>query len=150
MKREYPVKQICILLNGNENEMADYLKPQTHTTPAIRLEADKGLIEIRGSSIMEDTRKFYKPLFDWLKDYLKEQRDTTVHIEYSYFNTSTARTFVSFLKLLEPLKAAGFGVEIHWYYPEDDKDIMEAGMDFASVTHLEFKYIARPVETGNK
>ena len=130
--------------------MSDFIKPGTHNTPAIRLEAGKGLVEIRGSSIMEDTRKFYKPVIDWLKNYMEQPRDTTLHIEFSYFNTSTARTLVGMLKMLDPIKRAGCRLEINWYYPEDDKDIKETGMDFAAVTGLEFRYISRPVENNGK
>ncbi len=126
--------------------MSEFVHAGTKKSPAVRLDSAQGLMEIRGSSIMEDTQKFYKPVIDWIKGFLEHPRDLTVHIEFSFFNTSTARTLVNMLKSLSAIKNSGYKLEINWYYPEDDVDIMEAGKDFSWVVQMQFNYISRPVE----
>lgn len=125
-------------------KMSEFVHAGTKKTPAVRLDAAQGMMEIRGSSIMEDTQKFYKPVFDWIREFVEHPRDLAIHIEFSFFNTSTARTLVNMLKTLSAIKNSGCKLEINWYYPEDDVDIMEAGKDFSWVVQMQFNYISRP------
>ena len=60
--------------------------------PTILFNSEKGLIEMKGRSIVENAPGFYEPLIDWLNDYEKNPKpETTVNIHMEYFNTSSSK-----------------------------------------------------------
>jgi hypothetical protein len=112
----------------------------TTKTPTVRFDASKGLIEIKGRSIPENSIEFYKPLVDWLENYAKEaQAQTQVNIQLEYFNTSSSKCILDVFKKLEVINKANSGVTINWFYDEDDEDMLEAGQDYESIIRVPFK-----------
>ncbi len=111
-------------------------------TPYIRFDGEKGIIEIKGRSIPENSIEFYKPLIDWLEDYTaQEKNQTAVNIQLEYFNTSSSKCILDIFKKLEVLFKKGQKVEVNWYYDEDDEDMFEAGEDYQSIINIPFKMI---------
>ena len=43
----------------------------TPKTPAVKFDAEAGILEIKGRSIPENAIEFYRPLVDWLEAYAK-------------------------------------------------------------------------------
>ena len=114
----------------------------TPKTPTIRFDGAKGIIEIKGRSIPENSIEFYKPLVDWLEAYAKEtQPQTQVNIQLEYFNTSSSKCILDVFKKLEAIHKANQGVTINWFYDEDDEDMLEAGQDYESIIRIPFKMI---------
>ncbi len=114
----------------------------TPKTPAITMDPEKGLIEIKGRSIPENSIEFYKPVVDWLDKYEKEPHEiTTVNMQLEYFNTSSSKCILDVFKKLEAIKKARHDVVINWYYEEDDEDMLEAGEDYESIIRIPFKMI---------
>lgn len=99
------------------------------TTPTILLDPGKGLIELRGKSIPENSFEFYEPLYEWLNEYGQDpQEKTQVNLSMEYFNTSSSKEFMKFFKKLEELhKMGSTKVEIKWYHELDDEEMMEMG-----------------------
>lgn len=99
------------------------------TTPSILLDPTKGLIELKGKSIPENSFEFYEPLYDWLNEYSRNPRNqTTVNLSMEYFNTSSSKEFMKFFKRLEDLHRAGStNVVIRWYHEADDEEMLEMG-----------------------
>ena len=63
----------------------------TPKTPTVTFEAN-GKLEIKGRSIPENSVEFYKPLVDWLEQYLSSPAPLTeVSIKLEYFNTRNLR-----------------------------------------------------------
>jgi hypothetical protein len=111
-------------------------------TPSVKFDGEKGIIEIKGRSIPENSIEFYKPLVDWLEDYKDTPMDkTTVNIQLEYFNTSSSKCILDVFKKLEAIHKAKNEVEINWYYEEDDEDMLEAGEDYESIIRVPFKMI---------
>ena len=111
----------------------------TPKTPTVLFDADKGLIEIKGRSIPENSIEFYKQLVDWLDKYKQAaQGETSVNIQLEYFNTSSSKCILDVFKKLEAIKKAGKGVTIYWHYEEDDEDMLEAGEDYESILKIPF------------
>ena len=52
------------------------------------------------------------------------------------------------LKKLDKLYNQNIKVEIHWYYPEDDDDIEEAGEIYANLIDTPVKVIPFSIETA--
>ena len=108
-------------------------------TPLVKFNP-RGNMEFRGRSIPENSIEFYSPVFDWIDDYAKHpQPETTVHIQLEYFNTSSSKCLLDIFKKLQTLHLAGNSkVTVHWYYEEDDEDMLEAGEDYQAIIRIPF------------
>ncbi len=114
----------------------------TPKTPTVFFDAEKGKVEIKGRSIPENSIEFYKPLVDWLEQYLSTPTELTeVNIQLEYFNTSSSKCILDVFKKLEAIYKSGNEVVINWYYEEDDEDMLEAGEDYQSIIRIPFKMI---------
>ncbi|SMO77397.1 protein of unknown function [Saccharicrinis carchari] len=122
--------------------METIVREGTPKTPSIRFDGEKGIIEIKGRSIPENSIEFYKPLIDWLEEYSAQDQDqTAVNVQLEYFNTSSSKCILDLFKKLEGLYKKGQKVEVNWYYEEDDEDMFEAGEDYQSIINIPFKMI---------
>ncbi len=114
--------------------METILIEESSKTPSILMDPEKGLIEIRGRSIPENSIEFYKPLIDWFDNYSNEPiKDTRVNIQLEYFNTSSSKCLLDILKRIEMMYRKGWHMNVNWYYDEDDEDMYEAGEDYQSI-----------------
>ncbi len=114
----------------------------TPKTPEVKFDPEKGVVEIKGRSIPENSIEFYKPLIDWLEEYAKSPLEKTqVNVHLEYFNTSSSKCILDVFKKLETIHKNKFEVMIHWYYEEDDEDMLEAGEDYESIIRVPFKMI---------
>lgn len=115
----------------------------TSRTPFILLDAQKGLIEIRGNSIPENSISFYSRVIDWIKSLENSpKKSVNLVIQLDYFNTSTARSLVEIFNKLSQLHAAGKSeVMVYWEYKSYDEDNLEAGEDFKSVAKVPFEIV---------
>jgi hypothetical protein len=114
----------------------------TPKTPSIKFDEKEGIFEIKGRSIPENSVEFYKPLNEWLDNYMQVPLDkTVVNIRLEYFNTSSSKCILDVFKRLEAIHRTKHDVEINWYYEEDDEDMLEAGEDYDSIIKVPFKMI---------
>ncbi len=114
----------------------------TQKTPTVEFNAEKGVMEIKGRSIPENSIEFYNPLIAWLDEYGKNPKEETiVNIQLEYFNTSSSKCILDVFKKLESIAKAGHDIKVNWYYEEDDEDMLEAGEDYQSIIKLPFKMI---------
>ena len=104
---------------------------ESSKTPYILMDSDKGIIEIKGRSIPENSVEFYKPLISWLNDYsLEEMKPTKVKFQLEYFNTSSSKCILDIFKRLEAMYRKGWDISISWCY---DEDMYESGEDYQSI-----------------
>lgn len=114
----------------------------TPKTPTVNFDSEKGKVEIKGRSIPENSIEFYKPMVDWLEQYLSNPATLTeVNIQLEYFNTSSSKCILDVFKKLEAIYKSGNEVIINWYYEEDDEDMLEAGEDYQSIIKIPFKMV---------
>lgn len=114
----------------------------TTKTPDVNFNAEKGILEVKGRSIPENSIEFYKPLVDWLEEYAQgPQSKTQVNVHLEYFNTSSSKCILDVFKKLEAIHKNKYDVQINWYYEEDDEDMLEAGEDYESIIRVPFKMI---------
>ena len=114
----------------------------TPKTPSVNFDAARGIVEIKGRSIPENSIEFYKPLVDWLEKYSGNPAShTIVNIHLEYFNTSSSKCILDVFKKLELIHKAKNDVVVNWYYEEDDEDMLEAGEDYESIIRIPFKMI---------
>jgi hypothetical protein len=117
----------------------------TAKTPTIIFDSQKGLLEIKGRSIPENSTEFYKPLFDTLKSNSGNlSTPITVNFQLEYFNTSSSKCILDILKTVASMKKAGGQVTINWYYDEDDEDMLESGENYQEIINIPFNMQVLP------
>jgi hypothetical protein len=114
----------------------------TEDTPIIKFDGTLGFIEVKGRSNPENSVAFYKPILDWLEEYVKAPAAlTNVNIQLEYFNTSSSKCIHNVLKKIEAIHKVQNEVVINWYYVKGDVDMLEAAKDYESFIHAPFKMI---------
>jgi hypothetical protein len=121
-----------------------YKTEQTPKTPLITFDPATGNFELKGKSIPENSAVFYRPMYDWLDNYVTNPAPkTTLKIQLDYFNTSSSKCIVDLFKKLELISKNGKGeAVIDWLYDENDDDMLEAGEDYQSIIKIPFNLIS--------
>lgn len=112
----------------------------TDYTPKIDFDPITNVLEIFGNSMPESSPEFYGEVYDWVVEFM----DYTAHkivmnFKLDYFNTSTSKEFYA---LLSKLKDHKYGVEVNWYFQEDDEQMEEDGIDLQEDTQVDFNFIS--------
>lgn len=107
-------------------------------TPSVKFSVN-GQLELKGRSIPENALDFYKPLISWVDTYAQQaSSETVIHVQLEYFNTASSKCLLDLFKRLENINGK---VAIHWYYEQDDEDMLEAGEDYEAIVNVPFKMI---------
>jgi hypothetical protein len=123
--------------------MEKVVRQGTTKTPQVILDPEQGIISLEGRSILEDTISFYDPILSWLVEYTNSPKDTTINIAFDYFNSTSARILLIIFQTAQKIKISGNNLVINWYYDENDENIKESGMDFASLVKENFNFIPK-------
>lgn len=119
--------------------MQDLNYEATHSTPGIKLDASEGVMEMYGRSIPENANNVYRPVLDWLENYMVEPKEiTTLNFKIEFFNTSSSKFILQILKKLEELNRQDFKVIVNWYY--NDEDILDLAQDYQELVGLKFSF----------
>ena len=109
----------------------------TEDTPKIVLDKDANQFEISGRSLPEDSAEFFAPVLEWIEGYSNEPLPEMIfHVKLEYFNTASSKLILDILSKLEEID----GVNVHWYFHEDDEDMEEAGEEFSELVELPFEF----------
>lgn len=118
------------------------INEEDDSTPKIIFDKEKNHLEISGVSLPEDVIAFYKPVFKWVEDYIKEPNVTTdLNINLTYFNTSSSKAILDVLTMFDELSKKGWQANISWHYPEMDEDLLSTGKEFKSMLDIPFNFI---------
>ena len=100
---------------------------KTDETPAVIFIPEKGVFQLAGNSWPENADKFYKKIFDWLKEYFIDPLPETIfELRLTYFNTASAKQLVRLMLFLKE-KSKEHKVKIKWFYNSDDyENFLEA------------------------
>jgi hypothetical protein len=114
----------------------------TSKTPSVEFNSEKGMLEIKGRSNPEDSKIFYRPLINWVDDYVSHPPDkTTVVIQLEHFNTISSKSLLDLFKRLKTIINDQKQVEVNWYYEKDDEDLLDAGKNYEHITGIPFTMI---------
>jgi len=117
-------------------------------TPEIVLDKKNNTFFFKGKSLPENPIIFYRPVLNWLDEYLIDPNpETKVNFMMVYFNTSSSKIILDIMKKLELIKKSGHKVVVNWRFREDDEDMLEAGEIYAERVGIPFNLI--PDETVN-
>jgi len=113
----------------------------TKNSPEIILNPE-GTIKVIGRSIHENVIDFFKPVEEWVSEYIKNPADiTSVDINLEYFNSASAKVFIHLLQKITYVQLKHKKFIFNWYYEEGDEDILERGEYFASILDVPFNFV---------
>lgn len=113
----------------------------TKVSPRIHLDKANNIFEFEGRSRPENIDSFYGPVYEWFEEYMKEPNPSTVvHMNFEYFNTSSAKALLELMKLFESIHQQGNDIKIVWHYHEDDEDMQDAGEDYSTMVEVPFEF----------
>lgn len=116
--------------------MEKFVKNPSPKTPHIDFDPETGNFLLEGRSIPENSLEYYRPLVEWIEDYVKHPQPSTVlTVNLEYFNTSTSKCLVEIFRKLELINKNS-EVKILWHYEEEDEDMMESGEDFKKIVRV--------------
>ncbi|MFW5757784.1 MAG: DUF1987 domain-containing protein [Bacteroidota bacterium] len=114
----------------------------TKYTPEVKAVAEEKEIKFYGSSYPENANEFYKPIYQWVRDYFDEGNDNlTVNFFIYYFNTSTSKCFMNLLEIIETYTKKGRNIKVNWHYSEDDDDSLDNGEKLFMEMSIDYKLI---------
>lgn len=121
--------------------------PKKNKTPEVNFDPEKGVFEILGRSIPENSVDFYKPLLEWLDMYALEPNGITrFTVKLEYFNTSSSKCLIDIFRKLENLYLQDRDVIIFWYYEVEDEDMKESGEDFKDILKVPIEMVSYKTE----
>ena len=124
--------------------MDKYTLSPSPKTPLMDFDSASGHFEIAGRSIPENSIEFYRPVLDWVDEYIKSpNQSTTLCIKLEYFNTSSSKCLVELFRKLESINDQS-KVKVEWHYEEEDEDMLESGQDFQHILKIPMELI--PIE----
>ena len=114
---------------------------QSKNSPEILLDP-AGTIKIKGRSIHENAAEFYEPVDDWITSYINDPAEVTcVEINLEYFNSASARIFISLFQKITFVSLKHKKYLFNWYFEEGDEDILERGEYFSTVLDIPINFI---------
>ena len=114
-----------------------YTADPTKRTPRIILE--QGKIFILGRSIPENPGEFYRPVYDWINQYVQiNGNQTTIELGFEYINTSSTKWIYYIIKQIAGIENLSKNVKIIWYYDKGDEDMCELGFILRSLVNCPF------------
>jgi hypothetical protein len=109
----------------------------TDETPSVILDKARGVFEISGRSLPEDSPEFYNPVLQWIDSYSKDPNATTEFLfKLEYSNTASSKLIQDVMLALEKVK----NTKIVWYYEDEDEDMEQAGREFAELVNVPFEF----------
>jgi Domain of unknown function (DUF1987). len=114
-----------------------YKVERTSRTPFVLMDGKKGVIEIKGISIPNNSYEFYLPLFELIDKYvLNPATQTIVNLHLEYLNTSTSKALLEMFKKLSVLE----NVEFNWHFDVDDEEMLEHGKNYEALLDCPFNF----------
>jgi len=118
-----------------------YIEGQVHL-PNVILDKENNKLEISGQSMPEDVIAFYNPVLKWIDEYSKDPNDTTTfNMKLVYFNTSSSKMIYEMINKLDQLHKKNHNVKVHWYYDEEDEEMIASGKKLEKYFSIPFDFI---------
>jgi len=113
----------------------------TKDTPEIIFKPD-GFIRIGGRGLMGPNVEISEQILVWIHKYLENPPEiTTIIVAMEYLNSFSAKILVSILKEISFVIKQNKQYFIHWFYEEDDEDILERGEYISSTLNIPIDFI---------
>ena len=112
------------------------------TKKSLEVECSPGYFKLSGNSILSDPRKFFKPIVEWVEEYIKEPEDkTTVDLKLEYVDTASVQSVFDIMRMFKPLQDDGKEVTVNFYFEFDDPELLELGEIMEGRLGIKFNFI---------
>ena len=121
--------------------MEEFTQEPTEKTPEIQLR--DAFVKIAGRSIPEDPKKLYKPVTQWIKEYVeKPAPHTEINIQLEYCDTGSTKCIFDILEVLAHCRNTNHRIDMvfNWLYEKGDAEIMELGEFMQSKLNVIFNF----------
>jgi len=120
--------------------MNDLIIPGSISSPTVRLDANRGSMELSGESYPQNAFDFFDPIIEWARQFLRESPSPlALELHLSYLNTSSTKCVIDLLDLLEGAHKAGRRVQVAWYCDPENERAREAAEEFREDVTLPFE-----------
>jgi hypothetical protein len=115
----------------------------TEDTPKVIFDSVNNEFSISGRSLPEDAYEFYKPVIQWMREYLEQSHATVkLNLNLDYFNSSSVKQIMSLMLLLEEPAKRGTEAKVIWHYSTEDELMEIKGQEFKSLLNVPFELSA--------
>lgn len=113
----------------------------TDDTPQITLNKEDNEFTFIGASLPEDAKEFFKPVMDWIKEYLKNPNPESMFVfNMTYFNTASSKMILDILFELKDAITNNHNIKILWKYERDDEEMLDTGEEFSDIVDVQIEY----------
>lgn len=110
-------------------------------TPYVHFDGESGRMVFRGMSCAENSPEFYRSILTWVENYaLRPNPNTILEMQFKYFNTSSAKCLLDVLNRFIRVQQNGGSLTVHWFYEDDDEQMLEAGEHLSEIIGYPFQY----------
>ncbi len=111
--------------------------------PDVCLDKKRGVFVIGGRSLPEDAVSTYKPIMDWINEYISSPNSSTVFdIGLEYINSPSMKQIARLLFALQKIADNGNDVKVLWHYSANDTDTKDHGVRLAKLVTYPFILVA--------
>lgn len=108
----------------------------------LSISCKHGEIAMKGNSILADPIKFFKPVKEWVEEYLKNPAEQTeIHLIFDYVDTASVQSVFDVLKMFMKLPDYQRRVHVHWHFEFDDPELLEVGEIMETRLKLKFNFV---------
>ena len=109
-------------------------------TPYVNFDNVTGKLEMKGTSIPEDSHKFYFQITQWVEEYIGQNPESvSIDMQFDYMNTSSSKWVLKILQMFADYNEIKKCVSFNWYY--DESDMLDTGHYYQSLLEVEFNFI---------
>lgn len=117
----------------------------TEKTPEINFNFKSGKLFVGGRSYSSDAFDFYKPVNDWLNNYIQNPNENTVlEVNVDYFHSVSVKYLTTIIRKVAQLQELGKSIKIIWVHQSDENDedeSFELGKSIEAEAKIKFEYV---------
>jgi hypothetical protein len=115
---------------------------ESKSTPLVDFDSDKGMLSIKGQSYPEDSFGFFKPILEWVKDYVASNPEkVSLEFTLTYVNTSSSKCIMMILDALEEAFDKALNIDLKWFCNEENEYEQECAEEFQEDYTFPFKIV---------
>ena len=112
------------------------------TKKSLEVECSPGYFKLSGNSILSDPRKFFKPIVEWVEEYIQNPDEkTTIDLKLEYVDTASVQSVFDIMRMFKPLDELKKDIEVNFYFEFDDPELLELGEIMEGRLGIKFNFI---------
>ena len=112
------------------------------TKKSLEVECSPGYFKLSGNSILSDPRKFFKPIVEWVEEYIQNPDEkTTIDLKLEYVDTASVQSVFDIMRMFKPLDELKKDIQVNFYFEFDDPELLELGEIMEGRLGIKFNFI---------